>query len=228
MQIFKILIQHYFLLIVLFFLGRLSLFLIYFESFSLNHNYWLSFLYGIKMDTIVASVFLVMPAILLCFTSFKLKYIIDKILKVYFSLILILVVYIENATLPFFCQYDARPNFLFVEYLEYPKEVFSMIFADYKAEIIISFLMIFSSIYFYIKYFEANFIKAYEIKLLKRVFIFIPIAIFLFIGIRSSFGHRPANNSDAMFSSNRVLNEITKNSIYSIAYAIYSNKKHFK
>lgn len=40
----------------------------------------------------------------------------------------------------------------------------------------------------------------------------LPLLIILFIGIRSSFGHRPANNSDALYSTNRVINEITKNS----------------
>ena len=59
-----------------------------------------------------------------------------------------------------------------------------------------------------------------------RVLWFIPLVIILFIGIRSSFGHRAANNSDAMYSSNRILNEVTKNSFYSIMYAVYSSKNH--
>ena len=59
-----------------------------------------------------------------------------------------------------------------------------------------------------------------------RILLFIPLIIILFIGIRSSFGHRGVNLSAAMYSSNRVLNEVTKNSFHSILYAIYSNKKH--
>ena len=35
-----------------------------------------------------------------------------------------------------------------------------------------------------------------------------------------------ANISDAMYSTNRMVNEITKNSLYSIGYAIYSNNVH--
>ncbi len=53
-----------------------------------------------------------------------------------------------------------------------------------------------------------------------------PLVLVLFIGIRSSFGHRPANISDAMYSSNRIVNEIAKNSLYSVGYAIYANKKY--
>ena len=35
---------------------------------------------------------------------------------------------LEVATPPFIMEYDVRPNLLFVEYLKYPQEVFSMLF----------------------------------------------------------------------------------------------------
>jgi hypothetical protein len=53
----------------------------------------------------------------------------------------------------------------------------------------------------------------------------LPILLILFLGIRSSLGHRPVNISDALYSTNRVINEITKNSLHSLGYAYYSNKK---
>jgi phosphoglycerol transferase MdoB-like AlkP superfamily enzyme len=213
-------------MISIFFIGRVGLSLIYIKQISDVDNFLLTFIYGLRMDTITACVFLVLPAILLAFTPKVFARFIDKILKVYFVSIIAFIIYIENATFAFFAQYDIRPNYLFVEYLEYPKEVFSMIFADYKIELIIVFIMIFGFIYLYLKYIKEDFKGVLESSYIKRILIFIPILLILFIGIRSSFGHRGANNSDAMFSSNRVLNEITKNSIYSIGYAIYSNNKH--
>lgn len=137
-----------------------------------------------------------------------------------------MLLYIEVATFPFIAQYDVRPNYLFVEYLEYPKEVFSMIVADYKIELSIAFIIIGSFIFLYLKHFKENFNTVFKTTYLKRVLLFVPLALLLFIGIRSSFGHRPANISDAMYSSNRMVNEITKNSIYSIGYAIYANAKY--
>jgi phosphoglycerol transferase MdoB-like AlkP superfamily enzyme len=120
-----------------------------------------------------------------------------------------------------------RPNYLFVEYLEYPKEVFSMIIAEYRVELLSAFVIIASFIYLYLKNFKKDEFKVvFEINHFKRVLLFIPLGVILFIGIRSSFGHRGANISDAMYSSNRAVNEITKNSIHSIAYAIYVNAKH--
>ncbi|NCB14358.1 MAG: LTA synthase family protein, partial [Erysipelotrichia bacterium] len=58
--------------------------------------------------------------------------------------------------------------------------------------------------------------------------LFIPLVLIAFLMIRSSIGHRPANISDALYSSNRVLNEITKNSLYNVGYAFYSYKKNEK
>jgi phosphoglycerol transferase MdoB-like AlkP superfamily enzyme len=101
-----------------------------------------------------------------------------------------------------------------------------MVIADYPLELSVAFIMILLFIYLYLNVLKPSFISVYEIGYLKRVAIFLPLAIVLFLGIRSSLGHRPANITDAMFSTNRIVNEITKNSIYSIGYAIYANKKY--
>ena len=103
------------------------------------------------MDTITASILLVIPLIILSFTPVKFKNIANGFLKYYFLVIFSLIIYIENATFPFVAQYDVRPNYLFVEYLIYPKEVFAMIFADYKIELFIAFSMIAGFIYLYLK-----------------------------------------------------------------------------
>ena len=227
MSIFKKLVKYYIAMITIFFIGRLALFIIYFDKFKESDvNYWLTFIYGLRMDTITASFFLVIPLILLTLTPKRVENFVNIFLKYYFVIVLSIIIYMENATFPFIAEYDMRPNYLFVEYLDYPKEVFSMIFAEYKLELFIAFLMIGSFIYYYMKYLNDSFLELFEISYIKRVALFIPILLLLFIGIRSSFGHRPANISDAMYSSNRMVNEITKNSIYSVAYAIYINKKH--
>lgn len=227
MQIVTCLITYYFYMIFIFFMGRLSLFIIYFDRFrDSDANYWLSFIYGLRIDAIVSSILLIIPMLILTLTPKILQNVTNQFLKYYFLIILSFIIYIENATLPFFAQYDLRPNYLFVEYLGYPKEIFSMIIADYKIELIIAFIMIGIFIYLFLKFTKDTFIKPVKIDYRKKIILFVPLAMVLFIGIRSSFGHRPANISDAMYSSSRLVNEITKNSIYSIGYAIYSNKKH--
>ena len=227
MSILKQLVKYYIYIIAIFFIGRLSLFIIYFDKLqNSDASYWFTFLYGLRMDTITSSVLLIIPMFLLTLSPKRVQNFINIFLKYYFLLVISFLIYIEIATFPFIAQYDVRPNYLFVEYLEYPKEVFGMILADYKLALSIAFIIIGSFIYFYLKSFKESLDDIFEINYGKRVLLFLPLVLLLFLGIRSSFGHRGANVSDAMYSSNRMLNEITKNSVHSIAYAMYVNAKH--
>jgi phosphoglycerol transferase MdoB-like AlkP superfamily enzyme len=227
MRVAKKLFKYYLLIISIFLIGRLALFILYFDRFSNdNVNYWLSFLYGLKLDTIVASMLLIIPLIILSFSPKAMAKISNLFLRLYFLVVLGFLIYMENATFPFFNQYDVRPNFKFVEYLEYPVEVFHMIIADFKLPLTIAFVMIGIFSWFFMKSTKNSFVDVLQSPLKSRALWFLPLAILLFIGIRSSFGHRPANISDAMYSSNRILNEVTKNSLYSVGYAIYANKMY--
>ncbi len=227
MPILKILSKYYLGMIALFFISRAFLFIVYFDKFKDSGvNYWMSFLHGLRMDTIIASALLLIPLILLSFSPPSLKHIINRILRYYFLIVFPILIYIENATFPFMAEYDVRPNYLFIEYLQYPKEVFATLFSDYKINFVIAFSIISGFIYIYSKRSQYHFTTALNMPYLKKVAWFLPLAFVLAVGIRSSFDHRPANNSDAMYSTNRTINEVTKNSFYNIAYALYSNLKY--
>jgi len=226
MRIVKKLFKYYLLMIMIFLIGRMTLFVLYFDRFNNdNVNYWLTFLHGLRMDTMMASYLLVIPLILLTLTPKRIANIVNQILKYYFIIIISLLIYIEIATIPFMAQYDLRPNYMFVKYLSYPKEVFSMIFASYKLQLFISLVAIISFIFIYLKRFKNGFLDLFEIKYIKRLALFLPLALVIVMGFRSSVGHKPASIIDAMFSHNRILNEITKNSLYSILSAVDANMK---
>ena len=227
MQILKKLFTYYLGMIALLFIGRLVLFIWQFDRFSDSGvNYWLSFLYGVKMDTMVVSMLLVIPLVVLSFTPTVFNKIANLFLRLYFVSVFAFLIYMENATFPFFSQYDVRPNFKFVEYLEYPVEVFHMLIADFKLPLFIAFAMMGLFVWWFMRRSKESFISVLELPWLKRAVWFLPIALLLFIGIRSSFGHRAANISDAMYSSDRIVNEVTKNSLYAVGYAIYANKHY--
>src|SRR5574344_1809554 len=197
MKLIKELIKVYFVFVTVFFVGRLFFYLLHMERFndiSFSES-MLTFIYGLRMDTIVVSIILAIPTLALSLSPKIFSKFISKLLNIYILSFLILAVFIECASFPFFAQYDLRPNYLLIEYLEYPQEVSSLLFKDYKLQFIAAFLII------------------------------LPILLVLFIGIRSSLGHRPVNISDALYSTNRVIKEIKKNSLHSLGYAYYSNKK---
>ncbi len=229
MEIIKQLFKHYFYLIAIFFIGRLSLFIWQFDRFSqVNESYWLSFIYGLRMDTILALALLFPILFLLTLSPKFISKLVDKLIAYYYLIILMLVVYVESATFPFFAQYDVRPNYMFVEYLEHIQEVSAMLIADYKLALLFTFVAMFLVANSYLKNIKGRFLPSFELSYVKRIVLLLPLLLIFVIGIRSSFGHRPANISDALYSSSRVLNEITKNSLYSVFYAIYSNKHESK
>ena len=186
----------------------------------------LSFIFGLRMDTIVISIVLVIPVIILGMSPKSFTKYVAIILKWYATIWLLIFIFIENATIPFFAQYDVRPNYLFLAYLEYPKEVISLMYKDYLLELIISFTMMGVLGYWFIKSTLINFEHAMKTSYIVRLLMLLPLLAVLFLGIRSSFGHRGVNISDAMYSTNRIINEITKSSLHAIGYAAYSNSKN--
>ena len=227
MKLIKELIKVYFIFVAVFFVGRLFFYLLNMERFDDISFYEsiLTFIYGLRMDTIVVSMILAIPSLAFCLLPKIFSKFISKLLNVYILSFLILAVFIECASFPFFAQYDLRPNYLFIEYLEYPQEVSSLLFKDYKLQFIAAFLIISLVVTLYIKSKFINFENVFQQSYLSRILMLLPILLVLFIGIRSSLGHRPVNISDALYSTNRVINEITKNSLHSLGYAYYSNKK---
>ena len=227
MKLVRELLKVYLIFAAVFFIGRLLFFIIFYERFAEIpfSEALFTFIYGIRMDTIVISVILVIPTIILTLSPKLFSKFISKLLNIYILAFLVFAIFIECASFPFFLQYDLKPNYLFLEYLEYPKEVSSLMFKDYKLDLFLASVLILITIKIFTKYKFLNFESVVEQNYLSRVLILLPILLILFLGIRSSFGHRPVNISDALYSTNRVLNEVTKNSIHSIAYAYYSYKR---
>lgn len=227
MKFIKELFKVYIVFVSIFFIGRTIFYLIYFDRFydiSFNESL-LTFIFGLRMDTIVISIILVIPAIFLALMPKIFSKFISKFLSFYILVFICIALFIESASFPFFAQYDLRPNYLFIEYLEYPKEVTSLLFKDYKLEFIFASILIFIVSKIYLKSNFINFENVFKQNYRSRILLLLPILLILFLGIRSSLGHRSVNISDALYSKNRVINEITKNSIHSLAYAYYSNKK---
>lgn len=227
MKLIKELFKVYLLFVALFLIGRFFFYLLYFERFN-DISFLeslLTFIYGLRMDTIVICIILVIPTIFLAITPKIFSNFISKFLNIYILFFVVIALFIECASFPFFAQYDLRPNYLFIEYLDYPQEITSLLFKDYKFQFIAVFILIIATIRIYSKSKFINFEQVFKQNYISRILILAPILLVLFLGIRSSLGHRPVNISDALYSENRVINEITKNSLHSLGYAYYSNKK---
>ena len=224
---FAVLFRIYLYFIAVFTLGRVA-FIVYFYDrvIDADHSIWWTFLYGLRLDTIAACAFLLIPALLISFLPGIWAKAGSTLTSVFLLLLFLLAVYMENATLPFIAEYDVRPNVIFINYLKYPVEVMNTIWAVYKLELLVAGLMMAALGWWFYRRIKPAILDVYSVAWWKRAIVFIPIFIIIFAGLRSSFGHRPANPSDAVFSNNRLLNELAKNTIHNVVYAAYSRAAH--
>ena len=141
------------------------------------------------------------------------------ILRIWITVSIWFIVYMEAATAPFILEYDLRPNRLFIEYLIYPKEVMSMLWGGYKLELFLGGILSVTSI---IMGWKASRYMTLNITYQKwywRPILAIIIVTVGIMGARSSFGHRPLNPALVAFSTDPLVNDLVLNSAYSVLFA---------
>lgn len=205
---------------------RLGFFVSYYHRIVETEDLYKIFMLGLRMDVLIISYILFIPTVLLFLLPSKvtsLKYF-NNFLIMFFTVFTALFFFMEFSTIGFLREYDNRPDNIFIEYLIYPKEILSTLWKANKIELI----MIIPLMILVFK--MSHKLYSQVVTQYKRIFygyqiLFFPIVGFLlFIGSRSSFSHRPANISTAYFSSNRLSNELTLNSTYTLLYALYRLK----
>jgi phosphoglycerol transferase len=140
-------------------------------------------------------------------------------LRIWLTSMMMMLVYMEVLTPTFILEYDLRPNRLFIEYLIYPKEVFSMLWTGYKLEILLSTIALVITVQLSVMLFNARYVAQIKTTIALKLTTTIVLILMLFIGARSSLGHRPINPAMMAFSTDHLLNDLTLNSTYSVIHA---------
>ena len=186
----------------------------------------MAFVYGWRMDTILLSYLLAPVVLVLTLWPRPLPGLAAWSVRAWALIVLMLLAFIEAASFPFFVEYDVRPNVLFVEYLRYPQEVASLLWKDQKLNFSLALLAVAAAAYVFVRSRAlANVRSLMLAPWWTRALWCLPLLLLVFCGIRSSTGRRPANISDALYSSNRVANEVAKNSLYSIGYSAFRSQQ---
>jgi phosphoglycerol transferase len=138
----------------------------------------------------------------------------------YSSLVVTLIVVVEASTPAFINQYDVRPNRLFVEYLDYPQEVFSMLLNGHLLTMISTLIIAILSCVFAYRFINAAFSKQQNTKKASQVVILVTTLIICLISARGTVSHRPLNPALVYFSGDSLVNSLVLNSPYSVAFAL--------
>ncbi|MYN13283.1 sulfatase-like hydrolase/transferase [Pusillimonas sp. TS35] len=146
-----------------------------------------------------------------------------NIAEAWFILAWLLIIVPEVSTPQFIDEYDTRPNRLYVEYLKHPREVFGMLWKGYKAALLGGILGIIALTWL-IKWLLAPTAPDVPMVWWQGILFSLVAAVVVFLAIRGTLKHRPINPSTVAYCNDSMLNTLPLNSLYSVAYAIYSMK----
>jgi phosphoglycerol transferase MdoB-like AlkP superfamily enzyme len=186
------------------------------------------FVSAIRVDFSGFSRFFILPAIvtILASGSRLLEALWMPLLRAWIVFGIMLAVFMEAVTPGFILEYDLRPNRLFIEYLDYPAQVGSMLWGGYKMELFFALMLLFMSFWYGRKFalWATSNLPGYRWYL--RPIVGLMVAFVLLLGARSSLGHRPLNPAMVAYSTDPLVNDLVLNSSYSIGFA-YLQMKDF-
>ena len=184
------------------------------------------FVQGFRFDLVLLGLCCVVPILLFPFlaSSRRLVPVWRSFLLVYLPLALVAVLFMELSTPSFVNQFDSRPNILFVEYLNHPKEVFSTLWAVYKLPLILALVVVAGTAVVTVRDFRTIVSRAHSTGLVTATLI-TPVLLVICLGlVRSTTDHRPVNPSTVALSSDPLVNDLALSSTYTVLYATYETR----
>ena len=206
-------------LLLLLSLSRLVLIAWYWDRVSPTGGSWFILFQGIRFDIVLMGM-LIGPALLAApwLSGHKFK---SAVLRYYLVVVTFFVVWVELGTIPYIDQYDARPNYIYVEYLKYPREVLSMLFTAYGG--LMAAVAFVTAISAYLTWRMTRDTARGSIhRRFPGALLLMPvIAVLMLVMIRSTTAHHPVNPSTVAFTTDSMVNQLPLNSPYTLIYAIY-------
>lgn len=204
-------------------LARVAFVLLYGERLGDVDDGWRIFVNGLRMDVIVLCQLSAIPSAL--YLLLPGRVIRERIAAFLFAALAALLVNMELTTPNFINEFDNRPDRIYYEYFKYPDEVFRTLIKTYPIQLLIVAVLVAAATFGTWKFIRRRQQESMPWTWPQRALVFLILAALLFIGARSSFGHRPANLSTAAFSNNHLANELAVNSTYTLLNAIYYTQK---
>ena len=213
-------------LLMLLSVSRLVLIAWYWDRVAPTGGALFILLQGIRFDIVLMGM-LVGPA-LLAAPWFSGRQFGGSVIRYYLVAVAFFVVWIELGTIPYIDQYDARPNYIYVEYLKYPREVFSMLFTAYGG--LMATVAFVTTLSAYLSWrLTASATRGAFSKRIPGAFLLMPVIAFMLLAmIRSTTDHHPVNPSTVAFTTDSMVNQLPLNSPYTLIYAIYEQHRDSK
>ena len=215
----------FFLVVTLFCLTVSRLFLMAWKFDRIDSmDDWVTLLgFGLRIDLASISYIIGIPAVISLLISGipYLNRVWNILTRIWLTSTFVLLIFMEASTPAFIEEYSLRPNRLFVEYLLYPKEVFSMLIEGHKLTLLMTSLITTITIILAYQFFrKQSILSRPQPKWFERPVLVVIVFTLAFLGARSSLQHRAINPSYTAFTNDPLVNSLTLNSTYSLLYAV--------
>jgi len=213
-------------LMLLLSLSRLLLLAWYWDRIAPTGGSWFILLQGVRFDLVLMGM-LVGPA-LLAAPWISRRRTGAYLLRVYLVVVTLFIVWVELGTIPYIDQYDARPNYIYVEYLKYPREIFSMLLTSYGLLMaVVAIATLLSALLAW--QLTRSTSQTSSHRRLPGALLLTPVmAVLIFAMIRSTTDHHPVNPSTVAFTTDSMVNQLPLNSPYTLIYAVYEQHRDAK
>jgi len=204
-------------------LSRIATMAWYWDRVEATGGAWFILQQGVRFDLVLMGM-LMGPALLLAPWLANLKKGVTG-LRIYMAAVTVFVLWVELGTIPYIDQYDSRPDYIYVEYLIYPREVLTMLFQSYGLLMAVAGTATVACAVLTWRLTRSP-AKLAVYKPLPGALLLTPLVLVaVFAMIRSTLDHHPVNPSTVAFSTDSMVNQLPLNSPYTLIYAIYEQNR---
>lgn len=176
---------------------------------------------GVRADLILLGYFLAIPLLLAPLLAHARSARLWRSASVAWTgFALVFIVFMEVASPQFIMQYDARPNRLFIEYLGYPQEVFATLWHGFRTALLLGCALTVVLGIALVRLLKTTSARMTMWPSRKLLLVWPLLCLLVFVQIRSTTGHRPANPAMFALTGDAMVNSLVINSAWSVLDAI--------
>ena len=207
-------------------LSRVFLGFQYLERLQAAQGWGYVLLQGLRFDLVLLGLLLIIPGVLLpwLLLSRRTADLGWRLTQLYLLAMVLVIGFLEFATPSFVEEYDTRPNYLFVEYLRYPKEVLATLWGAYPAQLLASAILLPALgfvLWKRVLRLPTERRPQSRLPVLGSVLAWVALCP---LAIRSTLDHRAVNPSTVATSADAMVNTLPLPSAYTLAYALYETR----
>lgn len=180
-------------------------------------------LQGVRADLILLGYFIAIPLLLAPLLAHARSAGLWRIASVgWAGAALVFILFMEVASPQFIMQYDVRPNRLFIEYLNYPQEVFATLWNGFRTALLLGCALTLILGLALVRLLKASAAGMTMWPSRKLLLVWPVLCLLVFVQVRSTTGHRPANPAMFALTGDAMVNSLVINSAWSVLDAIRS------